>query len=131
LYTRHPNCLKFPIFGMVPYNTSYGDRLSVRLDVGDLRCRESAALMASCQNIISTFASNIILHAFAFKVRIIYSAVPLLCWVYRGEHSNVIPFSPSKPRNGEMLYSPDPFTMETFNVESLCFHPCLIMLKLG
>jgi hypothetical protein len=35
-------------------------------------------------------ASHIILCAFVFRVRIIRSAVPLLCWVYGGEGSKVI-----------------------------------------
>jgi len=67
--------------------------------------------MASGQNIVGTFASSIILRAFAFSVRIIRLAVPFLCWVYGGEGSNVIPFSPSSPRNTELLYAPDPLSL--------------------
>jgi len=107
---------------MVRYSASYGDLLSVRLVVGDLQGRYHAVLMASGQNIIGTFASNIILRAFAFSVRIIRSAVPFLRWVYaRGGGSNTIPFSPSKPRYIKLLYSPDPLLLR----KHLMWNPCV------
>jgi len=77
--------------------------------------------MASSQNIIGTFASNIMLCAFAFSVRIIRSAIPFLCWVYGGEGSNVIPLSHRKPRNMELLYSPDPLSL----LQRLMWNPCV------
>ena len=77
--------------------------------------------MASVENIIDTYGSNIILCAFAFSVQIISLPIPFFCCVYGGQDSNLIPFSPSKPTNVELLYSLDPMSPR----KHMTWNPCV------